>query len=861
MAAWAQGPIRVEVQNIVGLDEQFNVTFIIDGEDSPSDFSWDQGSDFQLVWGPQRGSSTSIQIINGKRSKSVQTTFTYVLMPKKTGTFTIASATAKVKGNTISSEPQTVQVVSNGSSQSSSSASASGQSSQAAATGDISSGDLFMRLRLSRTNAVIGEPITATLKLYQRVNIAGFENARFPSFNGFWSQETYAPQNIQFTRETLDDKIYETATIRTWVIIPQQAGNLTIEPAELVCLVNVETHSTHNSIFDDFFDSGYQTVRKRVTTPQMTISVSQLPSGQPASFGGGVGSFTMNVKLSKDDLKTHDAASLMVTVQGRGNVALLEAPTVKFPPDFETYDVKTTESTDKSSGGTTGSKTFEFPFIPRSHGDFTIPPVEYSYYDVNSGKYVTLKSDPIEVHVEKGKDDGSAAASAGVPSTPSVEKKGVKDLAHDIRFISTSLPTLKVGKSFFVGSTWYWLALALIILCGAGAWLAMRKAAAMRADVAGTRNRGAVKAARKRLKKAGEFLDKNLYSAFYEELHRALLGYVSDKLNMSVEDLNKENIAERLAEGGVSKEVSDKFTGLLDACDFARYSPDAGHEAMNSHYESAVEAISSIDSQMKVRKRGVSGGTVAVIVAALLTLPTFGAKADDYLDSLWTSGVEAYQAGRWQDAVRDWGSLEKAGVESAPVYVNLGDAYFKDGDYPHAILFYEKALKIDPSYSDASYNLEYANSFIQDKIDPVPEFFLSTWMKKVARALDSNAWAFLSLIFLALTAVGVLIFLVAGPAWARRTGFFSAVVLVLLFAFSAGFSFWERKSYTHADGAIVMSPVVSVKSSPSSESATDLFILHEGAKVRVLDQVGDWKNIELADGRQGWLETSDLEFI
>ena len=853
---WSQNSIRVQVENMVALDEQFNVTFIIDGENSPVDFQWSQGNDFQLVWGPQKGSSTSIQIINGKRSKSVQTNFTYVLMPKKTGTFTLPRASAKVNGRQIYSEEASVQVVSNGASSSSSPRSSS---SSAAATGDIASGDLFMRLSLSRSSAVIGEPITATLKLYQRVNIAGFENAKFPSFNGFWSQETYAPTNIQFRRETIDDKLYQAAVIRSWVIIPQQAGALKVDPAELVCLVNVETSSGHGSIFDEFFDTGYQTVRKRVTTPALTVNVRQLPSGQPSSFGGGVGKFTMDVKLDKDSLKTHDAASLMVTVQGRGNVSLLEAPTVKFPADFEAYDEKTTDNTDKSNGGTSGGKTFEFPFIPRSHGDFTIDPVEYSYYDVEQGKYVTLRSAPIRVHVAKGEGVVSDAGAVS-SSAPSVEKKGVKDLAKDIRFIKTEKPSLKVGRSFFAGSPAWWILLGLFAAAGAGVWLAMRKAASMRANVALSRNRGAVKAARNRLKKAGDFLSKNLYSAFYEELHRALLGYASDKLNMGVEELDKDNIASRFAENGVSEEVVGQFIGLLDACDYARYSPDAGHEAMSAHYESAVTAISNIESQMKGKKKN-GAGAAALVLAALLMLPSAGARADAYLDSLWTAGTEAYQAGRWDDAVRDWSSLENAGVESAEVYTNLGDAYFKGGDYTRSILCYERALKVDPSYSDARYNLAYANTFIQDKIDPVPEFFLKSWARNFSYIFTSDTWAVLALSFFALVVALFLLFLLGDTAAKRRLGFFAALAALILSLISAGCSFWGRTAYTHSDGAIVISPVCSVKSSPSRESATDLFVLHEGTKVRILDQVGEWKNVELADGRQGWVKFGDIEII
>ncbi len=858
----AQNVIRVEAPDVVAVNEQFNVTFIIEGEKSPSDFHWSEGDDFQLVWGPQKGSSSSIQIINGKRSSSHQTTFTYILIPKSTGTFQLPVATAMLSGDKIASSSVSIQVVSDGASASQSSgqggngAKSSG-GGQTSSTGDISSGDLFLRLSLSRSEVVIGEPITATLKIYQRVNVVGFENAKLPTFNGFWSQETFAPTNIEFKRESLDDKIYNTALLRTYVLIPQQSGTITIDPAELVCLVNVRApQSASSSLFDRFFQDEYQTIRKRVTTPAVKVKVNPLPSGQPASFGGGVGNFGISARLTTDNLKTHDAASLIITVSGRGNVALLEEPKVNFPPDFEVYDTKTTENTDKSNGGTSGSKSFEYPFIPRSHGDFTIDPVEYSYYDVNAGKYVTLRTEPLHVKVAKGKG-GDSAPVATVNS--GVERKDVKSLADDIRFIFTGKPGLSGSGSFFVGSAFFWILLALMVLGATAVYLAFRKVAAMRADVAGTKNRRATKMAQKRLKLAGEYLDKNLYTAFYEELHKALIGFVSDKLNMDMSEISKDNIVSALTEGGVSEEQTKAFTDLLDACEFARYSPDGGNEAMRSHYDAALKVISSIDSGLKTG--GKSLRKVATVVILLLSLgSSMNIQAKD-LDSLWTAGVQAYTDGKFADASTAWTSIEESGQKSAKLYYNLGNAWFKQGNYPKAILNYERALRLDPSYSDARYNLEFTGNFVQDKIEPVPEFILKSVARKVCYVMSSNVWAVIFLVLLAASLMMGLLFLLGSSVGKRRTGFYCGIVLLLLSAGALSFSAWQKSDSMKTDTAIVMSPVSSVKSSPSSGSSKDLFVVHEGTKVTILDEVGTWKNISLADGRQGWIPAADLEVI
>lgn len=858
----AQNVIRVEAPDVVAVNEQFNVTFIIEGEKSPSDFQWSSGDDFQLVWGPQKGSSSSIQIINGKRSSSHQTTFTYILIPKATGTFQLPVATALLSGDRISSTQASIQVVSDGASSSQSSGKNGGKSSGGGQTsstgsGEISSNDLFMRLSLSRTEVVIGEPITATLKIYQRANVVGFENAKFPTFNGFWSQETYVPNNIEFKRESLDDKIYNTAVLRTYVLIPQQSGTITIDPAELVCLVNIRTApSTSNSLFDSFFQDEYRTIRKRVTTPAVKVKVNPLPAGQPASFGGGVGNFGISARLTTDNLKTHDAASLVITVSGRGNVALLEEPKVNFPPDFEVYDTKTTENTDKSNGGTSGSKSFEYPFIPRSHGDFTIDPVEYSYYDVNAGKYVTLRTEPLHVKVAKGKGGDSTPVTT---VNSGVERKDVKSLADDIRFIFTGKPGLSGSGSFFVGSVFFWILLALMILGATSVYLAFRKVAAMRADVAGTKNRRATKMAQKRLKLAGEYLDKNLYTAFYEELHKALIGFVSDKLNMDMSEISKDNIASALTDGGVSEEQTKAFTDLLDACEFARYSPDGGNEAMRSHYDAALKVISSIDSGLKTG--GKSLRKVVTVVTLLLSLgASMNIQAKD-LDSLWTAGVQAYTDGKFSDASAAWTSIEESGQKSAKLYYNLGNAWFKQGNYPKAILNYERALRLDPSYSDARYNLEFTSNFVQDKIEPVPEFILKSVARKVCYVMGSNAWAVIFLVLLAAALVMGLLFLLGSSVGKRRAGFYCGIVLLLLSAGALSFSVWQKSDSVKTDTAIVMSPVSSVKSSPSSGSSKDLFVIHEGTKVTILDEVGSWKNIALADGRQGWITSNELEVI
>ncbi len=848
----AQTSIQVKTHKVVALDEQFSVTFVIEGEKSASDFNWSPGDDLELLWGPQTGTSTSVSIVNGKRTSSKTSSYTYLLRPIREGTATIPPASAEVGGKTISSKSHTIEVVKSGGQSSSQSSSQPSQSqpSDETSTSQRKSSDLFRRLSLSKANVVVGEPIVAALKLYQRVNIAGIENVVFPTFNGFWSQEIDAPTNIEFVRETYNNEIFNVALLRRYLLIPQQSGSLNITAAELNCLVNQRVSGGGSSIFDSFFDN-YTTIRRKVVSDRMTVNVRPLPSPAPASFYGGVGSFDISARISKDSLKTHEAASLILTIKGKGNISLLTAPKVDFHPDFEVYDTKSSESIEK--GVAAGVKTYEYPFIPRSAGEFEIPAIEYSYYDISKGKYVTITTAPLRLHIAKGDEIDNAGV-----VMPGIVQKKVQSLGEDIRFIAVKSGYFTKKGKFFLGSVLFYILVILVIILAFVAWFIFRKFAAVKADVVGRKKRKATKMAMRRLKQAASFLEQNVYSDFYEELHRALLGYVSDKLNLSAGELSKERISELLLDLGIEEDIVSEYLSLIDACEFARYSPATDSAAMALHYDSALNVISSMDSNMKSRRNG-SGTKLTILVFLFLSLP-LGMSAQN-IDSLWISGNEAYVDARWLDAVKDYTAIENAGYETETLYYNLGNAYFKNSQMAEAILYYERALKLNPSYADARYNLSIANNNIQDRIEVVPEFILTSWARKLCYLLDSDSWAISFIIFLAATFALVLLYLLSHSVVGKRVGFFTAIVTLLISISCLSFSLWQKSDYAKEDSAIIMTYVVSVKSSPSATSAKDLFILHEGTKVKLIEEIGQWYNIQLADGRQGWMLAEDLEII
>jgi tetratricopeptide (TPR) repeat protein len=846
--ASAQTSIQVQVHDVVTLDEQFTVSFVVEGN-RPAEFEWESGDDFELLWGPQQGRSSSVQIINGKKTESSQTTYSYILRPVKTGKFTLPKARAVVDGKEIFSKTVSVEVLGGGSSdaQHSSSQGTSSRNSRADAAGQ----DIFLVLSLDKTNVVVGEPIKAVLKLYQKTNIAGFEGADFPDFDGFWSQETLAPSNIQFARESYNNQIYNAAVLREYALVPQHSGTIEIGPAELVCLVNVRVSSGGTSLFDGFFDE-YTTMRKKVASKPVSVKVKPLPAGAPASFAGGVGVFSVKASLTRDTLAAHEAASLVLNVSGRGNVSLLETPKITFPLDVESYDPKV--SGNVAANGLAGTKTYEYPFIPRSAGDFEIGPILYTYYDVDQHRYITLDAGTLTMTVERGNeyDDSPARVSGYVGQK--VANKGA-----DIRYISVKTPDFTLKGGFLLGSGLFWILTSAILFVALLLWIILKNVASRRADVVGMKHRKANKMALKRLRIAGDLLKQNKYSEFYAELHNALLGYVSDKLNMPIAELSKDRMSEALLNNGAQESYVTELMAVLDSCEYARYAPSTGNQAMTSDYEKALEVISSIDSCMKTRKGLSSRGLTAVLFVLLSSAGLNAAEGSE--TELWDQANAAYEQGDWATAVEAYEEISNLGLESPQLYYNIGNAFYRQGELAKSVLYYERALKLDPSFADAGFNLEHVNGILQDKIEVIPEFFLKEWMRDLSRTMSSDAWAVTFLCMLGLTLALILVFALSSSVVWRRVGFFAGLVTLVLTFAALSFSSWQKNEYERHDEAVVMKTVTSVKSSPSSDNSTDLFILHEGTKVKVIESSGAWTNVALSDGRQGWMKTTDIEII
>jgi len=580
--------LRLDVQapRVVNTGEIFRLTFVTNSK--VDNFTPPNIEGFTITAGPAQSTNSSVSIVNGKVTQSTSVSFTYTLYAEKEGKFTIGAAKVKSGSNEAQTQPITIECVKGASSQASSQQGSS--SNTAANVGDESA--LFVAITPSKTSVYRGEHLALSMKLYARgTAIAGLENMKKPTFDGFWSQEVDVPTRINFQRENLNGVVYEAGLLSKQLLFPQQTGELTIGSSEVDVVVQVRTRS--RDIFDDFFGGGYQNIRKNLQSKPVKIKVKDLPTGAPASFSGAVGSFKMEASLTKKQLTANDATTLTIRISGNGNLKLINAPKVELPVDFELYDTKTTESIKNSDAGASGYRQFEIPLIPRSAGEFTIPPIEFSYFNPSTEKYVTLRSPEQAISVEKD----SRAAQSYVSSEQ--RREGIKFLGKDIRFIKTAAADMPKEKVFFFGSTLYYVCYLALVALFVALYLLLKKRIKESSNLVLVKNKKANKVARKRLNASALLLKMDNAQGFYDELLRAMWGYLSDKLSIPVAELSRENAKQAFAERSIEEPYIATFLSVIDECEFARYAPSSGSKEMKQVYTDAVDVISKLEQRIK----------------------------------------------------------------------------------------------------------------------------------------------------------------------------------------------------------------------------------------------------------------------
>jgi len=828
----------------VAVGEQFRLTYTVNTQNVSEFRAGNIPDELEVLIGPNRSMQSSYQIVNGHTSSSSSITYTYIVVATKNGSYTIPAAHVIVDGKSIASNALTIKV--SGSAQCNAGNATRHQRQQddepelRDAGSRISGSDLFIKVSANKKRVYEQEPILLTYKVYTLVSLTQLEG-KMPDLKGFHTQEVDLPQQKSFKVETFNGRPYRTVTWSQYVMFPQLTGKLQIPSITFNGIVVQQNRNIDP--FEAFFNggSGYVEVKKQIVAPGIDIQVDPLPQ-RPANFSGGVGKFSISAQLDKTDAKANDPISLRVIVSGVGNLKLIKQPEVEFPKDFDKYDAKITDKTKLTANGLEGSMIYDILAVPRHPGKFEIPPIQFVFFNTSTHQYETVKSEGFTLNVAKGSGSAKVSDFTG--------QEDLQLLNKDIRHIKTNSSKQHSLDDFFFGSVGYWCSLIILAVIFISLFVIFRQRAIENANITKQRGKRANKVATKRLKKAARLMADNKPSEFYDEVLRALWGYVGDKLAIPVEQLSHDNISQRLSERQVDETTVNEFMGALDECEFERYAPGDPKGNMNKVYDKAMSAIEKIEETMRKRRSAKSAAVVLLILLFPLGVQAMTkAEADS-----------AYVHGEYQKAIDGYEALLKKGV-SADLYYNLGNAYYRTENITRSVLNYERALLLSPSDPDIRFNLQMARSKTIDKIVPEQEMFFVTWYRSLVNIASVDGWAMIALTCLGLAIILVLLYLFSNHIWLRKVGFFGAFLMIVVFACSNLFAHQQKKQLLNRTGAIIIESAVNVKSTPA-KNGIDLFILHEGTKVTIIDaSMKDWKEIRLADGKEGWVENRQMETI
>ena len=826
----------------VSVGENFRLTYTVSTRNASDFHIGTVPEQLEVITGPYVSEQSSYQMANGHTSSSSSKTYTFILCASKNGTYTISPASITANGKRMTSKPVRVKV--SGSVQASSGAprmhdDASGQPRLREAGTPISGKDLFIKVSANKRRVHEQEPVLLTYKVYTLVDLTQLEG-KMPDLTGFHTQEIPLPQQKSFHVERINGRPYRCVTWSQYVMYPQMTGKLEIPSITFNGTVIQQNRNVDP--FEAFFNggSGYIEVKRAIKAPGLTIQVDPLPQ-RPANFSGGVGKFNISAQINKSEVKANDPITIRVVVGGVGNLKLIKQPVVNFPKDFDKYDAKVTDKTKLTQNGVEGNMIYDFLAVPRNQGRYVIPAIEFVYYDVEANAYKTIKTQSFTLDVAKG--DGNVNSSVDYSELKDKDIHPIKDGEYKVQDI----------KNIFYGSAAYWVVLSILFLVFVGVLIIFRKRAIDNADVTRLKIKKANRVATKRLRYANKLMLNNEHDKFYDEVLRTLWGYVGDKLNMPVEQLSKDNISEKLAQRSVDGDTIDMFLRAVDECEFNRYAPGDTKGNMNQTFEAAMTAIIKIEDVLSgMKRKGVRMHLLVLVIAFAVPLSA-GAITKKNAD-------DEYKKGNYQQAIKDYEELLKKGP-SVELYYNLGNAYYRTDNMTRAVLNYERALLLSPGDDDIRFNLQMARSKTIDKIAPKSEMFFVTWYKTLVNFTSVDGWARSAIVCLSLALVLALCYLFGGKPQVRKIGFFGAVVFIAVFILSNVFAYEQKQILTKRTGAVVTAPSAPLKKTPVASSEHDA-IIHEGSRVEIIDDtMKDWKQVELEDGREGWILSSQMERI
>lgn len=609
----AQAKFYANAPKQIAINQNFQLAFTLENANG-GQLKLPSLNDFQVLGGPN--TSSSMQWVNGAVSQSV--TYSYVLRPKKEGSFKIGKASIQVSGVTMESNELNIDVTGPVQQQPQTQQRQRGNpfgwdpfedpfgAQQRQPEPEVSMEELqkqlkdevFIKTSISDGNVYKGEALTVTYKLYFRQNLGGFNVTKAPAFDGFWSQEVELDPKRRQEAETVNGKQYYCIDILKYNLYPQRGGRMEIPAVEAQTVAQVAVRSKRGgSIFDDFFNMNrVAQVPLTLKSNVLSIQVKELPeAGKPQAFNGAVGKFTLDTKVSATAIKTDEPVTYTVKISGSGNLKFIDAPVLKMPAGFEVYDPKVKESITNSAAGMSGSKQYDFLIIPHQPGEYTIEPCQFAYFDPAKGQYVSLSSEPVRVQIT-GEPTKPAQANE---YTGTVNKETVSAIGEDILYIKTQWPD-ESNKAGFLSSGLFMAAytspvLLLLLLA------AYRKRQQTElADVVGYKRKRALKLAKQRLQKAHKLIQQNDKSVFYQEVSNALWGYLADKLNIAAGDLSKEYAAGLLQQKQVSETTIQRFHDLIAKCELALYAPSAVLTTQQQDYDSALNLIADFEDEYKL---------------------------------------------------------------------------------------------------------------------------------------------------------------------------------------------------------------------------------------------------------------------
>ena len=859
VSAMAQDAVmNVKCRQSASAGQMFQITFEVNAR--ASNFKMPSLSNLTFMGGPSQGSSSSISNINGKVTNSESYTFTIQVRADKEGTAQVGAASCTVGNKTVSSKPFTIKIDKadpNANQQQgygrygwgSSNRQQQQQQQQQQQTTTLDNNTLFARASINKSNLYQGEEAIIVYKIYTQVPITQFQIDKLPRIKGFWSEDlSEGKTEVKQYSETYNGRQYHVAEIRRGAIYAQEKGKLTIEPLKTDVVAIVQTtmqRQRTGTILDFFIDDPFfsipqqQAVVRSLTSNSLSVNVKPLPEA-PEGFAGGVGSFEVSSNCDMTELRANDALTYSVTVSGRGNLSLLEAPQIDFPQGLQAYEPRIIDKITKGDNGLSGSRTFEWVVTPQTEGEYEIPALDYVYFDPLTGKYVTRPCDAVKLSVAKGS-----------PNSTGTTQRDVKELNSDIHHITQTTKLHDKGSDSKAG-TLFWILLLAPIAIATCVVVYARRQQSIAGDEESMRLQRATKLAKKRLRNAERHLRSGNDSQFYEEIYKALWGGIADKFNIQQSLLSSETISRHLNERNVDEALQQRIMKTLADVDFARFAPGDSSTIKQSIYDEAMQTIMHIGAIKVSGSRRKTAVPVILLLATLFFSTGAMASNDDHMQ-LFEQANAAYDTGNYAQAAQNYQAIIDGGSESWELYYNLGNTYYRLENMGLCILNYERALQLSPSNKEIEDNLALARSKTTDNIEETKPAMLARLYNSTLSMFSARGWRTMTIISVFLLSIVACIFFIAKNYRTRKAMFITSAAMILIVIFSALNATFSARKATSKTEAIITSPMVVVKSSPDSKSL-DKFIIHEGTKVTVKETKDEWWQVELSDGKDGWMQ-------